>query len=111
MFWYSRRAWIEAMMGREVRGVPAVLVSEAATWTLNAFAGGYARALEKGGILADYAEEGVYRTLMEGLEAFCGLMDLGLDSDEGHASFNAETAGGRAYHSMLASDRTHPPQR
>lgn len=100
------RSWIEGALQTERKGLPQIMISENAEWTLNAFAGGYSRALQKGGILADYAEEGPYRILVEGLESFCGLLDLGLDEEGGRARFNAETAQGRPYRSMLASDQT-----
>ncbi|MDA4132685.1 MAG: hypothetical protein OK454_06120, partial [Thaumarchaeota archaeon] len=99
------RSWLEQALERDRHGLPAVQVSDAATWTLNAFTGGYSRALLKQGVLADYAEEGVYRTLMEGLESFCGLLDLGLDDEGRHASFNATTPNGRQYRSMVAGDQ------
>jgi len=38
-------------------------------WTLNAFSGGYCER-SQGGVLQDFAEEGRYRTVMEGLESF-----------------------------------------
>jgi hypothetical protein len=100
------RPWIEEQLERDRHGLPCVMVSSEAAWTLNAFTGGYSRALLKQGILADYAEEGIYRVLMEGLESFTGLLDLGLDGDGGRGSFNAETAQGRPYRSMLAGANT-----
>ena len=50
-----------------------IVVSERAAWTLRALAGGYTKALRKGGILAEHAEDNVYKVLMEGLESFAGL--------------------------------------
>lgn len=65
--------YIRDALGRSVRGFPAVEVSSSAKWTLRALAGGYTRAMVRGR-LQDAAEEGPYRVLMEGLEAFCGLV-------------------------------------
>lgn len=96
------RTYLRNLLQRERQSMPMLLVSSDARWTLNAFAGGYARVLLKGSILADYAEEGVYRTLMEGLESFCGLLELGRSTDEDeNATFNAVTPGGQKYRSML----------
>lgn len=52
----------------------------------------------KGGVLADHAEEGRYRTIMEGLESFAGLMRVGSEEDADER-WNATTAGGQRYHS------------
>lgn len=98
------RPVIRAILSRDSRGYPAFQVSDKAAWTLNAFAGGYARVMNKGGVLADYAEEGVYRLLIEGLESFLGLLEFGSPDGESSARFNAETAQGRPYRSMIAGD-------
>lgn len=96
------RGLIKSLLQRERQGMPMLLVSSAATWTLNAFAGGYARQMLKGGVLADYAEEGVYRVLMEGAESYLGLLELGGSTDdEDDGSLNATTPDGRRYRSML----------
>lgn len=100
------RNHVRSLLQREKQGMPMVLVSSNARWTLNAFAGGYSRVLLKAGILADYAEEGVYRVLMEGLESFVGRLELGRSTDEeADASFNSVTHDGRPYRSMLGSNR------
>ena len=98
------RPYIRALLATERAGFAAMQVSDKAGWTLNAFAGGYARALMKRGDLAEYAEEGIYRTLMEGLESFLGLLEVGSPDETGSARFNAETAQGRPYRSMVAGD-------
>jgi hypothetical protein len=98
------RNQVRALLQREKSGMPMLLVTDAARWTLNAFAGGYARVLLKAGVLADYAEEGVYRTLMEGLESFAGKLELGYSTgEEADATFNAVTHDGRPYRSMLGA--------
>lgn len=97
------RSLLRDLLQRERSSMPAVLVSSRAPWVLNAFAGGYARVLLKGGVLADYAEEGVYRVLMEAVESFLGLMELGSTDEEASDRTNAVTHDGRRYHSMLGS--------
>jgi len=94
------RSYLRPMFQREKAGLPVVMISDRARWTLNALAGGYSRVLLKQGVLADYAEEGVYRTLMEGLESFLGLNALG-SPDDGEADLNYAYAGGRRYVSAL----------
>ena len=94
------RGYLRPMFQREKAGLPVVMISDRARWTLNALAGGYSRVLLKQGVLADYAEEGVYRTLMEGLESFLGLNALG-SPDDGEADLNYAYAGGRRYVSAL----------
>jgi hypothetical protein len=73
--------YIREALSRAVRGLPAVQISSEARWTLRALAGGYARAMVRGR-LQDHAEEGPYRVLMEGLEAFCGLVSTRRESEE-----------------------------
>ena len=73
--------YLREALGRTVRGMPAVEVSSAARWTLRALAGGYSRAMVRGR-LQDQAEEGPYRVLMEGLEAFCGLVSTRREVEE-----------------------------
>ncbi len=98
------RSHVRSLLQREKSGMPMLLVSDQARWTLNAFAGGYARVLLKAGVLADYAEEGPYRTLIEGLESFAGKLELGYSTaEEADATFNAVTPAGRPYRSMLGA--------
>ena len=100
------RDHIRALLRAERQGMPALMVSSNARWTLNGLAGGYSRALLKQGQLAEYAEEGVYRTLLEGFESFVGLLELGGSTDgEDGDRFNAVTHDGRRYTSMLGNKR------
>jgi hypothetical protein len=70
------------LLGKSSRGMPVVEVAASAKWTLRALAGGYTRALVRGR-LQDFAEEGPYRLLMEGLESFLAIMRAGLaEKDE-----------------------------
>lgn len=92
------RGLIRDMLKREVKGMQALLVSDRARWVTNGLAGGYARALLKGGVLAEYAEEGPYRTIMEAVESFAGLMRLGMATDDGEADLRYDvTSGGRRF--------------
>jgi hypothetical protein len=93
------REWIRDRISRQVRGQPAVSVSDGARWTLNGLFGGYSRAIDKRGAVSEYAEEGVYRVLMEGLEAAAGLMAGAEGEDSRHYD---HTRAGRAYLSARA---------
>lgn len=69
---------IRALLSRTVNDRPALVASTRARWVINALSAGYARALDKNGMLMDEARLGVYRTLMEGLETFAGRMRVGM---------------------------------
>ncbi len=101
------RAPMANLLQREQREMPMLLVSDQARWTLNAFAGGYSRVLLQQGQLADYAEDGAYRLLMEGLESYVALMELGSTDGQGQGRLNAETAQGRRYRSMIGGEMSH----
>lgn len=97
------RAQVRDMLKREVKGMQAVLVSDRARWVTNGFAGGYARALLKGGVLAEYAEEGPYRVIMEAVESFAGLMKLGMATDDDRDDLVYDTtSSGRRFISARA---------
>jgi len=96
------REFIRAELGRSVAGEPSFAVSDGASWTLRAFAGGYARSVRDGEIHQE-ATDNRYRTLMEGLESFCGLFAWQNESDQNRNwAFDRE---GRRYLSA-APDRT-----
>jgi hypothetical protein len=95
------RAHIRSLLVQDRRGGQGVQVASDARWTLNGFSSGYARTLLKGGALADYAEEGPYRTLLEGLESFIGLMVVQDDRDDDGGPNYAYDKGGRRYASAL----------
>jgi hypothetical protein len=73
--------YLREMLERTERGLPVVSVGTGARWTLRALSGGYGRAIIRGK-LQDHAEEGPYRVLMEGLEAFCGMIRGRVSEDE-----------------------------
>jgi hypothetical protein len=65
---------------------------------LNGFAGGYCRASARGDV-ADFAEEGPYRLVMEAIEACAALLRLGVDEEDG-AHTNAMSKSGQPYFSV-----------
>ena len=98
--------YLRDALSRMVRGMQAVEISPNARWTLRALAGGYSRQMVRGK-LQDEAEEGPYRLLMEGLEAFCGLVGAGAeesDADQGQ-NMRIDERTGRAYASAMPARR------
>lgn len=92
------RAELRSMLGRLVHGRPALLVSDQARWTLNALSGGYAREVERKGLLSDEPTVGPYRVLMEGLESFAALARAPLLTEEDDNQLNYRfTPDGRRY--------------
>jgi hypothetical protein len=89
------RTWLRDELGRLTREVPAVQIGREAKLTLNALAGGYARMLGKSGGLGEEAELGIYRVLMEGLEACLGRMAMTEEIDS-NANYSF-TPDGRRY--------------
>jgi hypothetical protein len=83
------------------RGAPRVQIADTCRWTLNALAGGYARPQHARVLSAD-AEDNRYRVLMEGIEAFAGLLALGVvdseDEETGNFSYDRQ---GRRYRSAM----------
>lgn len=94
------REEIRARFSKQVRGQSSFLISTRARWTLNGFAAGYARQVSKGGILSEEAEEGPYRTLCEGLEAFAAVLRAGLAEEDTQRTF-ATANDGRKYLTSL----------
>jgi hypothetical protein len=87
-------------------GLPSLLVSDKARWTLNAFAGGYARSIPKSGqAMVGVADEGPYKTLMEGLESFIAVSAVAVERDGDETLNYAIDAQGRRYLSARASHR------
>ena len=95
------KAFLRALLQRETRGFPMLQVGEDANWTLNSFAGGYCRSINKGGVISNAADEGPYRVLMEGLESFTAVLAGGRlegeDDDEANYSI---TPSGQRYQSL-----------
>ena len=87
-------------------GQPSLQVSTKARWTLNGFAGGYARTPSKSGQeLFGVADDGPYKTLMEGLEAFVAVIGGALERDGEDKPNYAIDASGRRYLSARAQHR------
>jgi hypothetical protein len=93
---------VRALLRRQIRSGTALRVSQRARWTLNAFAGGYCKSVLKNGILSEFADEGPYKTLMEGLESFASLLKMGDLSNDTPINY-AYTPDGRRYVSSLAT--------
>jgi hypothetical protein len=98
---------IRALLQRQTRGGPSLLVSTDARWTLNAFSAGYARGISKEGRVKEDATANEYRVLMEGLETFAAGLNTRMDDDLDRPNY-AYTADGRRYISALPRDRTEP---
>lgn len=95
------REVIRGALSASTHGIPALLVSSKAKWTLNAMSGGYARAVTRAGVLSEFAVEGPYRTLMEGLEAFAALTGTSAEAEDRNVRY-ATAADGRRYISARA---------
>jgi hypothetical protein len=64
------------------RGEPAFMVAEEARWTINGLARGYARALGKGGVLADHPTDNQYCVLGEAIEVFAAYVERAGKADD-----------------------------
>ena len=91
------REWIKDAISRTRHGDPAMRVATTATWTLRALSGGYCRSIK-----SVEPETGQYRCLMEGIEAWAGLLRVGYvdeeDAPEPNYSYDRH---GRRYNSIL----------
>ncbi len=94
--------YLRDALARTVRGMPAVEINPQARWTLRALAGGYTKGMTRGR-LSEEAEEGPYRLIMEGLEAFCGLVGTAVvDNDaDSEQNMRIDERTGRAYASAM----------
>jgi hypothetical protein len=90
------RAAITSQLNRLAHGRPALQISTSARWTLNAFAGGYARELSRQGQLMAEPSTNTYAVLMTGLESFAAVMRA-VGSDEDEERHYAFTPEGRKY--------------
>jgi hypothetical protein len=96
------RAVLRALISQQTQGRALLQVSPQARWTCNGFAAGYARASNArvGGAagvpVAEEASEGVYRTLIEGLESALART-LPVSSQEEDQRRYAVTSDGRRY--------------
>jgi hypothetical protein len=101
------RAEIRRRIDAVTHGLPALIISQRARWTLNALSGGYARMVTKGKMpiaTADaMADEGVYKVLMEGFESFAAVAAGALSRDGDDEPNYAIDARGRRYLSARAT--------
>lgn len=87
-------------------GEPSLLVSSKARWSINAFSGGYAKAVPAAGKqVFGTADDGVYKTLMEGLESFIAVSAVAVERDGADTPNYAMDAQGRKYMSARAHHR------
>lgn len=102
------RSEIRALLRRQSRGRPALCVGSRSRWSLNGFSGGYARGVDRYGVLAEQAESSEYRVLFEGIESWAGILRLGgeeLSGSEIGDKHYAESADGRRYISAVPQRR------
>jgi hypothetical protein len=91
------REEVRGLLRRVAHGGPAVSVAPEATWTLRAFAGGYAR-----DATSALPIDNAYAVLMEPLEAFAARMRLGVQDPLAAQPNYVYTETGRRYISALA---------
>lgn len=94
------REKMRALMQHTVRGVAALRIDQAATWTLRALAGGYCLDYNRHGQLNDYIKPGPYQVLMDGLESFAALFQTGAMEEDEELNYSYD-ARGRRYLSAL----------
>lgn len=95
---------IRGLLRRQIKSLPALRVSAKARWTLNGFAGGYSKDVLKNGVLSEFATEGPYKTLFEGLESFASLLRMGNIGEDQPINY-AYTPDGRRYVSSRVAGR------
>lgn len=84
---------LRAQLGFLSHGRSAIAISPNATWSLRAFAGGYARRLDKTGFLKEEPEEGPYATLMHGIQSLLSFPGTSNQDDKVYA----QTVSGHNY--------------
>lgn len=94
---------IRLLLRASVRGAQAVQIAQAARWTLNAFAGGYCRAVRDNGTLSGDPGDNFYSKLMEGLESFCALTRITSAELVESDSNVRRSADGRLYRSAMVN--------
>lgn len=100
------REVVRKRLDQTTSGQPALQVSPKARWCINGLSGGYARAVIKGKpVGAGTADDGVYKVLMEGLEAFAAATQGALARDgEDTPNYDIDAQGRRF---MSARARHH----
>jgi hypothetical protein len=103
------RAVLRELLKQSIRGLPALAVGHAAHWTLNALAGGFAREVGPHGMVTDAPGEGIYSTLMEGLESCVGMVQTaGVEEVERNYAY---TATGQRYVTSLPQRAVFVPRK
>jgi hypothetical protein len=96
------REYIRQLLRATRKGRPALQVGAKARNTLNAFSGGYAREVDKRGVVSDFARENGYKVLMEGLEGFAAVLRRGAAEPDPNVRYE-RAADGRQYITARAS--------
>ena len=96
---------IRSLLRRQIRSIPALRVSSRARWTLNGFAGGYCKDVLKNGVLSEFASDGPYKTLFEGLESFASLLKMGSVGDDQPVNWVTLPDGRRYISSRVVGQR------
>ena len=96
----SGRPELRFLLEHRTRSRPSLLVSSRASWTLRAFSGGYARHIDRRGIVEIQAEKNVYRTLMEGIECVAAILRQSADDEDREQSYRT-SRDGRSYKSII----------
>ena len=77
---------------------PSFMCSPSCRWTINGLSQGYARGVDKSGVLSPLPEPGYYATLLRGIESFAKWLTVRVeDTAEGQAANYALTPDGRRY--------------
>lgn len=97
------REQMRSKIGTLSHGHPSLQVSTRARWTLNGFAGGYARSLgTKGEPVTGNADEGPYKILFEAIESFMAVSAQVVERDGEDTPNYAIDSTGRRYLSARA---------
>lgn len=101
------REVMRRLMSMQKQGRSLLLVSTAARWTLNGFAGGLAYGYGKDKMLTGEPREGAYRVVMEGLESFAAMMEY--SRAEAERPRYATDLKGRRYLTTMPTADSEPP--
>lgn len=92
------RDWLR----KQVRGDVAFMVHKEARWTRNGLAGGYARALDRGGKLENLPTDNQYRLVLEALESWVAFFDKENSTSDINKNVKYDfTNDGRRYISIM----------
>lgn len=100
-----RQAELAALLATQHRGQPRFLVGTAASWSLRALSGGYAKPLSNRALAAAQPDQSLYRLLMEAIEGFVALGAATEGNDEDDAQPIAYNRAGVPYRSAMPQPR------